>query len=614
MPLLARFHTAVAVAAASVMLLCFPTAAADKTPPAAPSTDPDVILRAMKDELNRTRTLQLKELPKPYFVSYSADDTYIFEASASLGGLLSSGMGHLRPTSVQIRIGDYSQDNLNCTFSGLMHAGQLPIDDNYSTMRMSFWFTSDQIYKRATEELTLKRNILRDAQNPDTAPDFAPAPAYVKLEPATVLTGLDQKKWVEETKRLSERFASHGAIAWSSVAARDIYSTFRLVNSEGSVVRVPEVFSDLAVRARAITSDGEYLHDAVTFPARHLNDLPDEAELAKRVDRLASELEAAIKAPVTDDYAGPVLFEGEAAPAMLAQVFEDALHLARKPISQPGQDEGALESVWGSRLGSKVLPEWVNVIDDPTRTEFHGQALLGSYLSDEEGVAPGRLSIVEKGVLRSFYLTRTPVRDYHESNGHGRLHGPYGMMNPAIGNLIFQAAETVTTEQMKAKLLEMVKANGLKYGIAIRRLDFPTTLGLSELEDVLKQIGSTGASRTITPPILAYRVYLDGHEEMIRDVLFKEFSAKDLRNIVAASDTPYVFNYMNNGARFGWPEATSEAVTSAVVAPALLFDMVELIKARHDTNKPPVVPPPALTADSGAVSANSGAALKDAVR
>ncbi len=613
MPLPARLYPAFAGTILFSCIACLSANAADTKPPAAPSTDSDVILRAMKDELSRTRTLQLNELPKPYFVSYTADDTYIFEVTASLGGLLSSGMGHLRPTSVQIRIGDYKQDNLNATFSGQMHGGQLPIDDNYSTMRTSFWFVSDQVYKRATEELTLKRNILRDAQNPDTAPDFSPAPAYVKLEPPTVLTGLDQKKWVEVAKRLSARLVSHSAIAWSNVEARDIYSTFRLVNSEGSVVRVPEVFSDLSVRARAITSDGEYLHDSLQLSARHLNDLPDEAELAKRVDQMAAELEATLKAPVTDDYAGPVLFEGEASPAMLAQVMEEALHLARKPISQPGQDGGALESVWGSRMGSKVLPEWVNVIDDPTRTEFHGQTLLGAYQADEEGVAPGRLSIVEKGVLKAFYLTRTPVRDFHESNGHGRLHGGFGMMAPAIGNLIFQATETVTADQMKAKLLEMAKANGLKYGIVIRRLDFPTTLGPSELEEILKQIGSTGASRTITPPILAYRVYLDGHEELIRDVLFKDFSAKDLRNIVAASDTPYVFNYMNNGARFGWLEASSEAVSSAVVAPALLFDTIELTKARHDSNKLPAVPPPAMTA-ALSTPANSSTSVNSAAR
>jgi hypothetical protein len=300
-----------------------------------------------------------------------------------------------------------------------------------------------------------------------------------------------------------------------------------------------------------------------------------------------------------------VLFEAEASPAMLAQVLCEALHLARKPLSQPGQDTGAIDSVWGARMGSKVLPEWVTLVDDPTRTEFHGQALLGSYQSDEEGVPPGKLTLVDKGVLKSFYLTRTPVRDFKESNGHARLHGVFGMMTPAIGNLIFQASETVPQDQLKAKMLEMVKANGLKYGMVIRRLDFPTTLGLPELEEVVKQIGSTGASRTITPPILAFRVYPDGHEEMVRDALFKEFSAKDLRNLVAASDTPYVFSYVNNGARFGWPEGGSDMVSSTVVAPALLFDNLELTRSRTESNKIPVVPPPAFTPGVSASAAKT---------
>lgn len=611
MPLPARINSVAAGAALALAFACAVATAAEKTitngaPGDASSAGSDVILSAMKDELNRTKTLQLNELPRPYFVSYAVDDTYIFNASASLGGLLASGLGHVRPTTVQVRIGDYKQDNMNCTFSGLLHSGMLPVDDSYSFMRASFWLTSDLIYKRATEELTMKRNILREAQNPATAPDFAPAAAFVRVEATTAVTGLDQKKWVDVVKRLSARFVNHPEIAWSLVAARDIYSTFRLVNSEGTVVRIPEVFSDLSIQARTIAADGEFLHDSVTIPAIHLKDLPDEVELTQRVDQVASELEAARKAPVSEEYSGPVLFEGEASPAMLAQILGEALHLARKPISQPGEDKGELDSVWASRLGSKVLPEWATLIDDPTRTEFHGQALLGSYEADEEGVPPGKLTLVDKGVLKSFYLTRTPVRDFHESNGHARLHGVFGMMTPAIGNLIFQASETVLQDQLKAKLLEIVKTNGLKYGFIVRRLDFPTSLGRSELEDILEQIGSTGASRTITPPILAYRVYPDGREELVRNVLFKEFSAKDLRNIVAASDTPAVFSFMNNGARFGWPEASPEGVSSSVVAPALLFDNVELTKSRTDSNKVPVVPPPALAAVAQAPQTKAG--------
>ncbi len=137
---------------------------------------------------------------------------------------------------------------------------------------------------------------------------------------------------------------------------------------------------------------------------------------------MASETEALGKAPQGDEYTGPVLFEQEAAAEMMAQVMTDAARLKRKPLAPPGSNQGeSLESVWSSRMGTKVGPDWLTIVDDPLQKTFGEQALAGQYAVDDEGVPAKKVSIVEKGTLKGFLLSREPVKNFNGSNGHGRL-------------------------------------------------------------------------------------------------------------------------------------------------------------------------------------------------
>jgi hypothetical protein len=298
-----------------------------------------------------------------------------------------------------------------------------------------------------------------------------------------------------------------------------------------------------------------------------------------------------------EDYTGPVLFEREAAAEMMAQVLTDALRLPRKPVSPPGANvpEGQMiESVWATKINSKVMPDWLTLVDDPSKDRFEDIPLTGQYSVDDEGVPAGRLLLVEKGVLKNFLLSRQPVRTFNASNGHGRLPGRFGSESAVIGNLFVQADGGVSEAQLKAQLLEKVKTAGLEYGLIIRRMDFPSTANVQELESLSRQLQRNGVARTLNPPILVYKAYRDGREELVRGLRFKEFSAKDLRDITGASDHSFVLNYVNNGSSFNLMDFGSEATTSAVICPSLLFDSVELTRAENEGSRRPIVPPPAL--------------------
>ena len=574
-------------------LLC--TAVVMATPDAGRDMRDDPQLRAMLDELARSKTLQLNNLDKPYFVQYSTGDANLVSVEGSLGGLISSNRIHFRAPRVEIRVGDYKFDNTNSVFSGTARIGAFPLDDDYQAMRTAFWLSSDAMYKLATDQITRKRNAVREISDPDNTPDFAAAKPLQMIQPVENVE-LDQNHWESIVRGLSERFVNHPHAVTSDVRVRLIATTYRVVNSEGTVIRIPENLSELQIRATGVAADGNRVWNHRFITVLQPSQFPSEAELEKATDAVASETEALAKAPLAADYSGPVLFEQEGAAQLMAQVLADASRLQRKPVAPAGSNSPQIiDSVWSSRLGSKVAPDWLSIWDDPTPQRFNGTFLAGAYPVDDEGVPAERVLLVEKGTLKGFLFSREPVRDFKRSNGHGRLPGAYGAEEAAFGNLFVHADHGIPEAKLKAKLLAKVKTQGLKFGIIIRRLDFPSTASLEELQSLVRQIQKGGYVRSLNEPLLAYRAYPDGHEELVRGLRFQEFSAKDLRDVLAASDHPYVLNYVNNGTAFNRADSGSDATTSSVICPSLLFDNVDLARAENEPGKPPVVPAPALT-------------------
>jgi predicted Zn-dependent protease len=562
----------------------------------APEVRNDVLLRAMVDELTRSKTLRLNELDKPYFVSYSSSDIDELVISGSLGGLNGSNRIRLRSPQVQVRVGDYAFDNSNSVYSGFARLGPLTVDDDYDALRMSFWLATDALYKAAADQITRKRAALREVADVDKTPDLAPAKPLQMIRPLASLK-IETQPWEEQIRKLSAVFLSHPDVLSSNVRLLAISTNYRLANTEGTVIRIPEEVTDLGIRCRALAADGGAVWNSAFLTVLQPGELPDQTAIAHLTESVAAETDALQKAPLAEEYNGPVLFEQQAAAQMMAEVMADASRQQRKPVSAPGGNSpNILESVWATRTGSKVAPDWMTIYDDPLQMRFGHQVLVGQYPVDDEGVPASKVTLVEKGALKGFLLSREPVKTFDASNGHGRLPGRFGTQEAAIGNLFVQADQPVPEAQMKARLIEKVKTAGLKYGMLLRRLDFPSTLGAEQLEGIARDMEKNGYVRTLTPPLLAFRVYPDGREELVRGVRFKEFSAKNLRDVVLASDRPYVLNYVNNGSQFDFVDVHGDETTSSVICPSLLVDDVEMDRAQSEATKPPIVPPPALIA------------------
>jgi predicted Zn-dependent protease len=203
-----------------------------------------------------------------------------------------------------------------------------------------------------------------------------------------------------------------------------------------------------------------------------------------------------------------------------------------------------------------VLPDFLSVADDPTIASLDGRPLLGNYQVDDEGVKSSRVSLVEKGQLVSYLLGRQPIRDFPSSNGHGRA-AVTGAPMASLGNLIVQASDAASKDELKKRLIETCKQRGLPYGY------FVETLGPSLTPRLLYRISTT-----------------DGHEELVRGAVFGDLDTRALRNnIVAAGKEPDA-------------DEQIDPVAQSVLSPALLFDELEVKRGDTVKQKLPEYPPP----------------------
>ena len=554
----------------------------------APSTDP--LMQAMHDEVGRSVKLNLPNLEAPYFVEYVLDESDSFSASASLGALLSRSREHFRVPEVQVRVGDYKFDNTNFAGAGgggsRYDLGSFPLDNDYALFRRYLWLGTDSYYKGAVEAISRKRAAMRNINAGDQIDDFAHAEPVHLVEPFQKLQ-IDEKSWVDRTRTLSALFSRFPDVRTSEVELHADNGGYYVVNSEGTEVQTPENVAFIRARATAQSSDGMSLHDSVTFHALDAGHLPSEEEMNRGVTRMAENLVALVRAPKGEDYNGPVLFEGDAGPQVFAEVLAKNLVLSRSLVGARG---AAPSSEFEGRMGARILPDTFEVVDDPTQKEWRGKALFGSYDVDREGVVPKPLHLVEKGSLKGFLLTRQPVRGFEGSNGRARLPGRQSSVAD-ISNLFVSSSETTPAADMKKKLIELIQSRNKPYGIIVRKMDFPSTASRGEAIRILQ--GSQGSTHPVSSPLLVYKVFPDGREELVRGMRFRGFNAKSLKDIMVVGDDATVFNFIDNLSPFALVDGGDSYTTEAsVIAPSIIIDDLELHPVEDELPKLPVVPAP----------------------
>lgn len=561
----------------------------------------DPILRAILAELFRVKSLRTMG-EAVYYADVALDDAEAFSVSATLGAIFEPNRVKLRPMRVQVRVGTPHLDNSNSIFtdyySGTRYDnGSLPLDNDQIALRTQLWLILDRMYKTASEAIGRKRAALRGVTVAEPLDDFWQAPRRSLFE-APRRTRVDEDVWKNRVKALSEVFLRYPGITTSSVEFETSQGNTYLLNTDATAVRVNDSIAYVRIRAAQQSADGMDLYTGRCVTALDAVKLPPEAELRAAAEGVAQDLSMVAAAPVGESYTGPVLFSGGSAAQLFAEVFSYQLCPQRRPVSEPGRSYPMAATELESRLGSRVLPEWMDLEDDPTLKEYKKQPLAGYYVSDLEGVEPEKVSLVEKGVLKTLLTTRTPVRGLTRSNGHARLPGAFGAKTARPSNLFVKVSRSETEAELKRRLLEMVKTQGKPFGMLVRRMDFPSAGSLGELRRTIMRAGRSGVGgRPVSMPAMIYKVFPDGREELVRGMRFRSLGTRVFRDILAAGNEEYQFDYLENGAPMALMGAGAFVVGSSVVAPPVLFEELELEPNTDDLPKPPVVPPPPLSSE-----------------
>jgi hypothetical protein len=555
--------------------------------------------------LQRSQKLQLGELERPYFISYAVDDVHVWSASAMLGGLISSNDRGFRIPEVHVRVGDYSFDNTNFSAPGLNQrsgARNFPLEEDAGAVRQYLWLASDSAYKRSLQAIARKRASLRSLTVRDQLPDFAKVESFQLVRNPTS-AAFNLNEWTERARRISAAFKAYPALRSSLVELSAMDGLHRFVSSEGTAIQIPNTLGAVQIRASAQAPDGMILRDIDTFYTQDIRLMFSEEALTRAARSLGDNVTKLAAAPPGDNYSGPILFEGVSAPQLLAQVLGRNLHIARKPTGTASPSNQIVPTELEGRRGVRIMPEFFNVTDDPSLP------LLGHEEVDDEGVPDRKVALVERGVLKDFLRTRDPVRGYADSNGHARLSGGASGEMPEPTNLIVKASEQSSIADLRKKMLDLCQQRGLPYGIIIRKMDFPSSASFDEARRLIAGSASGGSMRAISIPTYVYRLYADGHEELVRGVRLRAVNARSLKDILAAGNDSNTLDYLENEIPFALLGAGENTAEISVVAPSLLIDDLELTRMDEDFPKLPVVPSP-LTEKSHELSANAKTAVR----
>jgi predicted Zn-dependent protease len=467
------------------------------------------------------------------------------------------------------------------------------------------WLATDQAYKQAVTQMSLKQSFLRSLTKPPEIDDFSQAAPLVKID-AHAEPDWTSRNWEDESRAASAALANFPHLSGTRVNYYMIYVTYYLMNSEGTTIRTTRSLAAIEAALDTTADDGMSLHDYFATYVTKPSDLPDPAAVGSSLAQTGTELMTMRQSPLMPDFTGPVLFDPPAAGSLLAQALAPSLSGARPPLStMPAFDE-IIErmggrSEWSGRVNTRVLPANVSLVDDPTLKEFNGQPLLGNYDIDDEGVKAQRVQVVENGSLKNLLMSRRPGPDFSTSNGHARS-ALLSDMRPLASNLFLQANGGLDSAALKKKFLDACRDDGHEWCLEVKRMDNPalSSIRQEDFSDFLGGIaGGVASGERI--PLVVYRVYVsDGREEMVRGGHIEGLQLRAIRNILGIGNDETVFPYMQNtaggfaGTALGAFGSAQGGIPSTVVTPSLLLDEIEFRGFHGEPRRLPLVPAPPL--------------------
>lgn len=549
---------------------------------AAAAAESSPLVDAMSQELARNfQALKDKGDPPPYFLSYEITQEDTYTVSGTLGAIDTNSGGKSRRVDVSVRVGSPKLDNYHRVRGAggsaapqFTSGAQITYEDVPNSIKRRLWQETDRAYRAAAERLIrIQTNAQVKVAEEDASADFSSAPTQVSLA-APVKLKFDAEEWTTRVRKLSARFGKYPEVLTSAVTATAQAETRYFVNTEGTRLSYGRGYARIFVSASGKAADGADVADFESFEAEDAAGLPDDKIVLASIDRVAANVTGLLHAPETEPFVGPAILSGRAAGVFFHEIFGHRIEGHR----QKNEDEG---QTFTKSVGSKVLPDFLSVVFDPTRHQYAGVDLNGWYDYDDEGVKARPVTAVENGVLKTFLMSRSPIAGFGESNGHGRRQPGYEVVSRQ-SNLIVESTKAVSEARLREMLIAEIERQKKPYGLYFRDITngFTTT-------------SRAGLQAFSVVPVIVYRVYADGRpDELVRGADVVGTPLASFARILATGDKPEVFN--------GYCGAESGMVPVSAVSPSILVSEIEIEKKFKANDRPPLLPEPAAAEKGGA--------------
>ncbi|MER3330166.1 MAG: metallopeptidase TldD-related protein, partial [Candidatus Kapaibacterium sp.] len=404
------------------------------------------LLDIAKAELTRNFNELQNESNPPYYISYNITDIEKININASFGNLISNDSINQRILDIDLRVGDYKFDNTHIirgssfNFGGGSGFDFLPLDNNALAIKRKIWYSTDKVYKEAIETYEkAKTNAAVKVEQEDKSADFSKEKPVQSTELVDKLK-IGRNKWVGYAKQLSNLFNSDPLIYDGSVSFQLENKTKYFVNTEGSQLKFDESSIRVFVYAKTKATDGMSLPLYESYFAFTPETLPPLGKIEADILKIITLLKELRDAPLIDTYSGPAILSGEASGVFFHEIFGHRVEGHRE--KDPSSSQTFKKSV-----GESILPDFIDVIFDPTIKERNGTELSGYYKFDDQGVKSQRVVSVDDGIFKSFLMARSPIEGFDHSNGHGRKQAGYNAVSRQ-SNLIVSSDNQVDKDEL----------------------------------------------------------------------------------------------------------------------------------------------------------------------